>query len=427
MAKIGQIKPFRIEEKKEGPLNKVSEVSFTKWRGCMLANIKKEEKWHPFLTSEWSAKKTTNRGLDGAEAAANSLLIDAMLEYVSQYAPNCLYRDITLRSKSLEAVWTLVRDWAGLKTVGSYHQTYYQVRRSYDPNGDVSAVDFFFELRNAKEDCLLRCAASGGSVRFRGAIPAADEELSATMESDVVGDWIEAIGGPSLLEHVFRVFSKDLETETLADVRQRIADNLVSLKVEAQQQEENNRVQINRFTASGRGGYSSSSPSHRGGPWPRGRGAMRPPQRPLTTSRATYRYPNIPRSAQQQQRAPCKLCLVSNPQAAATHSIANCRSLDAKDRQQIIRAAVIDPYSDPGVEEEDGEQMIQGEHGNYDGEDPEQVQQQELYETFYPDVMNKNTSSYPEPFSSLPPSVEKPLPPLHTIKAPLYSSCRSTH
>ena len=43
-SKAGQLKPFRIEEKKEGPDNSVSETTANKWQGCMLANIKKEEK-----------------------------------------------------------------------------------------------------------------------------------------------------------------------------------------------------------------------------------------------------------------------------------------------------------------------------------------------------------------------------------------------
>ena len=87
----------------------------------MLANIKKEEKWIPFLSPKtWKVKKSTNRGFTGAkaaaEAAAQATQVDMLLEYVSQYAPNALYRDITLRATSLDTVWTLVRNWAGLKT-----------------------------------------------------------------------------------------------------------------------------------------------------------------------------------------------------------------------------------------------------------------------------------------------------------------------
>ena len=108
-SKVGQLKPFMIEEKKEGPQKSVSEVTANKWQGCMVANIKKEEKWVPLMSKTWEPKKITNRGLTGATAAQDCIQVDQMLEYVSQYAPNALYRDITLRATSLSAVWTLVR------------------------------------------------------------------------------------------------------------------------------------------------------------------------------------------------------------------------------------------------------------------------------------------------------------------------------
>ena len=88
----------------------------------MVANIKKEEKWVPLMSRTWQPKKTLNRGLTGNTAAEDSTQVDQMQEYVSQYAPNALYRDITLRATSLAAVWTLVRAWAGLKTSGCKQQ-----------------------------------------------------------------------------------------------------------------------------------------------------------------------------------------------------------------------------------------------------------------------------------------------------------------
>ena len=51
-SKIGHLKPFMIEEKKEGPNRTVSEATANKWQGCILANIKKEEKWLPYLNTD---------------------------------------------------------------------------------------------------------------------------------------------------------------------------------------------------------------------------------------------------------------------------------------------------------------------------------------------------------------------------------------
>ena len=44
----------------------------------MIANIKKEEKWIPFLSPKtWKVKKSINRGFTGAEAAAQATQVDS--------------------------------------------------------------------------------------------------------------------------------------------------------------------------------------------------------------------------------------------------------------------------------------------------------------------------------------------------------------
>ena len=51
--------------------------------------------------------------------------------------------------------------------------------------------------------------------------------------SQVVLDWLEAVGGPPLIEHVFRVYNKDLQMETLYDIRQAIMDSIETLITES--------------------------------------------------------------------------------------------------------------------------------------------------------------------------------------------------
>ena len=158
--KVGYLKPFNLEDRKDTN-GSVNETTVNKWQGCMIQNVRKDQRWILLLELEWQPKRVNNRGVVGrpavagppvvpaVPAAAVAADIDAMLEYVSQFSPNCLYRDITTRATSLQAVWRLVRDWAGLKSSGCRQQAYWQVKRSYDPNGDVSPTDFFFLLRNA--------------------------------------------------------------------------------------------------------------------------------------------------------------------------------------------------------------------------------------------------------------------------------------
>ena len=161
------------------------------------------------MTKTWQPKKSVYRGFTGASAADDSTQVDLMLEYVSQYAPYALYRDITLRANSLAAVWTLVRDWTGLKISGCKQDAYFTVKHSYFPNGDLTPTDFFF-LRNAKENCLLLSAAHGGHVKFHGSVSTDDEDLTPTLESDIVLDWLDSLGGAKLVEHSFRVFINGL-------------------------------------------------------------------------------------------------------------------------------------------------------------------------------------------------------------------------
>ena len=56
-SKVGQLKTFMLEEKKEGPDNAISETTFNKWKGCMVANVKKEDKWLPFVSQTWLSEK----------------------------------------------------------------------------------------------------------------------------------------------------------------------------------------------------------------------------------------------------------------------------------------------------------------------------------------------------------------------------------
>ena len=77
-------------------------------------------------------------------------------------------------------------------------------------------------------------AANGGKISFEGTVPPDDDkEFTPALEAVVTSNWIEAIGGKALLNHIFVVYSKDLMTESLADIRLRIIDNLDNLRSSA--------------------------------------------------------------------------------------------------------------------------------------------------------------------------------------------------
>ena len=60
---------------------------------------------------------------------------------------------------------------------------------------------------------------------FKGARYDAEEELTPLHQSDVILDWMHAIGGPTFIEHIFLISAEELASETLQhktkDIRQR--------------------------------------------------------------------------------------------------------------------------------------------------------------------------------------------------------------
>ena len=62
--------------------------------------------------------------------------------------------------------------------------------------------------------------------------------MTPTVKSLVVLDWLDAIKGPVLVEHVHRVYAKELETCTLASLQTRLWKNMDSLLRECEAEEE---------------------------------------------------------------------------------------------------------------------------------------------------------------------------------------------
>ena len=156
--------------------------------------------------------------------------IDKCLLHISHYGPTHLSREINRDATNLNYIWDTIRDWAQIEAIGKSHLTYHDVRISYDPE-TISHQDFFHKLLHIKEDCLL---IAGGNINFKGAAVAIDEDLTPCNRSDVVLDLLDAIGGTTLIHHVFHTFNMNLAMETLYDINKRIIDNIKTLMMEAE-------------------------------------------------------------------------------------------------------------------------------------------------------------------------------------------------
>ena len=326
-------KPYLLEDCKTSPHDKITEAEFERWKGVMHANIKKNPKFLPLLKITWGKSTTINRNQeddDTDSAADKATQIEALLAHLSHYGPAALQRDITRRCTSLENVWNTIRSWAGLKISGNNLLAYYQACQNYNPD-NISCTDYYYKLFNLKEDSLL---IKDGPIKFEGENVDTDETMSSGDKCQVILDWLHAIGGPALVEHIFRVYSKDLEGETLHDLRQRLMDSIETLKVEAENAAEIRNVSVRQTSPF----FQQTRPTRN----PTPRGGFRPPMR------ARFVAPMQPRNAVQRRNRfgpplkrpgpPCQLCLAQNLPQANSHAISACFQIHPNERSLMARS-----------------------------------------------------------------------------------------
>ena len=91
----------------------------------------------------------------GETAEADSEAVSGMLNYVASYAPTHLLREITERCLSLQSVWDLLRQWAGIQPTGLKILEYSRLQQSWNPTGDINPSEFFYALLDTMQDVLL--------------------------------------------------------------------------------------------------------------------------------------------------------------------------------------------------------------------------------------------------------------------------------
>ena len=190
-SKVTSKKPYLLEDCKTGPHNTISEPEYERWKGVPMDNMLKNKNFEPLVNLLWSQYSVLNRGLTTDTAAQTAKEIDAMLQHISHYRPAAIQRFITRRATSLAEVWKSIRTWAGLKLSRAMLHVYNLAKRSYNPE-TITHTDFYYKLFNAVEDCMILLS---GNIKFEGSIPTKDEELSPYSKSQVVLDWLDAIGG----------------------------------------------------------------------------------------------------------------------------------------------------------------------------------------------------------------------------------------
>ena len=364
MTQYKSSKLFNLEDRKRQTGKATTEVDVFQWKSTLLEELRKNAEFtnHLKSTATWKPPKVANRGFGGAEPEKQSKQVDDLLTKIASYAPSCLVRAISKRTTCLEDIWTLVRDWAGIQTTGSRHLDYYRVKRSWKSDGDETKQEFFYRLKDSMEDTLL---SRSDNILEDGQAIAADEDMTPCLNSVVVMDWVDAIGSAPLVEHIHRVYAKDLESVTLGSLQSRLSKNMDSLlhEIEEQQQQQThiNRVEhvspstqyrsFNIRGGSGKNRFQSRPPRQSQFP-----PNSAPPRRPLQSSMSPI--PSTPTRS-----IYCKLC-----RTYTNHYISTCPNLTPADRSQIAKARLASSNQDDQAVAE-YECLEEDEYAQYDEEE----------------------------------------------------------
>ena len=345
------VKLFNLEERKN-QTGSVTEVDIYQWKNTLIDNLSKEPEFkdHCKDTSRWNVEKVPNRGFtdenqgDGtAEKKANQ--VQSMLTKIASYAPKTIVREIIRRTKSLSDIWNIAKEWAGIQTSGAKH--YYKTKMSFQKvNTEETRQEFFYRLRDAMEDTLIM---RGDNITDDGEDVKVDEDMTPTVKSIVVLDWLDAIGGPALVEHVHRVYAKELESVTLSTLQSRIWTNMDVLLREAEGNDEDPGKVFQVDTLYGTQGIHLRQVSSSGF---RGRGSSQKFRGQSNQRFQSNKQSNL-RGRRQGSRGTgdrrggfqkrlsnsfyCKLCKANGSPNYLSHDISDCWLLDENDRSKITQ------------------------------------------------------------------------------------------
>ena len=139
------------------------------------------------------------------------------------------------------------------------------LKHSFDPE-KTSFNDHYWALRDLKISSLMTV---DSGVSFNGARLTEDEEITPSLENQVVVDWLESIGGIKLVKFIGHEYSKELETISLFDLQESMGqqENMKAIleKMELDDEARANRAEIKaiRNTVSKRNDNRNTFPSRR--------------------------------------------------------------------------------------------------------------------------------------------------------------------
>ena len=191
----------------------VTQTDLTQWELTLWDYLKSINRYKKLTKKDltWETEKTRNRGFRDdlvgdvkLTAEEKSDVLDSILLKIGTYGPKSLFIDITKRSTSFKYIWNAVRKVAGFPVPGAKLIQYMTLKHSFDPQ-KCSFNDHYWALRDLKISCLMT---TDSGVKFNGEPLNQDEEITPSLENQVVVDWLESIGGIKLIKFIGNKYSK---------------------------------------------------------------------------------------------------------------------------------------------------------------------------------------------------------------------------
>ena len=164
----------------------------------------------------WKAKRFVNRGFTGTLASDRADMVDSILLKIAKNGPSAIFQDIVNRSTSYDYIKNAIRKVCGFPSAGNKLVQYFSVKNSFDSSKD-EFNSHYWNMRDIRIGCLLK---KDSEITFEGGKVKEDEELTPSLECQIVADWLESIGGLKLIKFVAQEYSKELESCTIYDLQE---------------------------------------------------------------------------------------------------------------------------------------------------------------------------------------------------------------
>ena len=147
--------------------------------------------------------------------------LELMLGQIANYCPVISRNTIVKNSTSVTNIWQAIRLHYGFQSTGAHFLDFNSIH--LEPR--ERPEDLFQRLNSFVEDNLLK---ADGNIRHHGEFPAADEDMSPSLENFVVLTWLHLIHNdlPGLVK---QRYGTELRSQTLASLKPEISQALDTL------------------------------------------------------------------------------------------------------------------------------------------------------------------------------------------------------